>query len=71
MDQNNMTSILSFSIGSVQDSDFGVYNCTVTNSIGANSFIFEIQLKGFENIKLIWDNVFQLNLNNFLLKKSG
>ena len=53
MDQNNMTSILSFSIGSVQDSDFGVYNCTVTNSIGANSFIFEIQLKGFENIKLI------------------
>jgi len=51
-DQNNMTSILTFSIGSVQDSDFGVYNCTVANSIGANSFIFEIQLKA-DNSKFV------------------
>ncbi len=44
-DSNNVSSIISFEIKAVTDSDFGVYNCTVTNVIGSNSFIFEIQLK--------------------------
>ena len=43
---NKIASEISFKIKSISEEDFGVYNCTVFNSYGTNSFIFEVQAKG-------------------------
>ena len=44
-DENNISSDISFVIRAVSENDFGVYNCTIGNSFGENSFIFEVQPK--------------------------
>ncbi len=45
LDNQNTTADISFTIKDVSDNDFGMYNCSVSNSHGDNSFIFEIQLR--------------------------
>ena len=42
-DEAGITRDIHFAIKSITDDDFGVYNCTVANAYGTNSFIFEIQ----------------------------
>lgn len=65
-DGNEVASEISFRIKSISEQDFGVYNCTVFNSYGTNSFIFEVQSKGsyYKDRIIFSDNfLFKICLN--------
>jgi len=45
LDNDNITADISFIIQTISEDDFGMYNCSVSNSYGENSFIFEVQIR--------------------------